>query len=96
MKKVNVAWVEIWHPISDTSVSTVKERADNEAEAVEQFQRLNNLISSWESPYNGLILETSSGLIRFPATFLTESLLKLHFQEETSYEDEINDDSSGS
>ncbi len=95
MKKVNVAWIEIWHPMTDTSVSTVKERAENEQDAVEQFQRLNNLISQWETPYNGLILETPTGFIRFPASFLAESLLKLHFQEEPSYEDEFNDDPPG-
>lgn len=88
MIKTNVAWIEIWHPMSDTVINTVKETCDSEETALKQFQELNKVISSWNTPHCGILLETIAGWIRFPANFISDSILKLHFETVKTYEDE--------
>lgn len=92
--KVKVAWVEIYHPMSDTVISTVKEECSSEAEAVEQFQNLNKLISSWTTPNDGIVLLTTNGWIRLPSDFIGSSILKLHIETIDSFEDEVQDNDS--
>jgi hypothetical protein len=81
-----LAWVEIWHPESDTVIKTIKEPVESKTAALEQFTALHRMISGWNSEFDGIILDTDIGMIRLPAAFVASSILQIRvdhtYQEE--------------
>lgn len=75
-----VAWVEIWHPESDTVIKTVKEPVETKVEALEQFNALHKTICGWSSEFDGIILDTEIGMIRLPAAFVINSILQIRVE----------------
>jgi hypothetical protein len=76
-KEQLVAWIEIWHPLSNTRISTIKESCGTKDDALEQFNNLHKLISQWQTEYEGIILDTEIGMLRLPSTFIAESILQI-------------------
>lgn len=73
-----VAWVEIWHPVSNTRINTIKEPCNTRNEALEQFNELHKVISKWTNEYDGIILDTDIGMLRFPSSFFAGAILQIH------------------
>lgn len=77
-----VAWIEMWHPQTDTTIKTVPEPCESRADARLQFNELHKLISKWTTEYDGIILDTMIGTIRLPSSFIAGAILKIR----TAYE----------
>lgn len=83
-----VAWIEIWHPMSNMRFSTIKEPCGTKDNALEQFNNLHKLISKWTTEYEGIIIDTDIGMLRLPSTFIASSILQIKVGYETAEESE--------
>lgn len=76
-----LAFVEIWHPPYNVHFETVKEEAESEENAKEQFEELSKVISNMSSDSHNIVLETTSGDMIFTRKFLSEAILRLRVVE---------------
>ena len=83
-----VAWIEIWHPLSNTRISTIKEPCGTKNNALEQFNNLHKLISQWTTEFEGIILDTEIGMLRLPSTFIAGAILQIKVDYEKDEESE--------
>jgi hypothetical protein len=93
-KKQLVAWIEIWHPASNTRIATIKEPCPSHVDALEQFNNLHKVISSWANEYQGILLDTELGMLRLPSNLIAGSILQIkvdYIESETDTEDSLND-----
>lgn len=79
-----VAWVEIWHPMSNMKICTIKEPCESRDEALEQFGELHKVISQWTSDYDGIVLDTEEGMLRIPSGFIASSILQIKVETQQS------------
>jgi len=83
-----VAWIEIWHPMSNMRINTIKELCGTRSNALDQFNELHKVISKWTSEYDGIIVDTDIGMLRLPSTFIASSILQIKVDYETAEESE--------
>lgn len=82
MNRQLLAWIEIYHPMSNTKFETIKEPCESKAEALAQFNELHKIISQWETEHEGIILDTEQGLLRLPSGFIAGSILQIRAEYE--------------
>lgn len=76
-----LAFIEIWNPNLNVHFDTVQEVAESEKAALEQFNRLSNVISKMSEDNNTILLETTTGYMIFTRKFLVDSIIRLKMEE---------------